>query len=134
MTLTSKPLAALIVVLLFGGIFFSSIMGWFQTKSTKVAAIFSEGEFAGQANPADIRGSYTLGDVEKNFGISPSVLAQAFGINDPNPSAYAIKNLETLYESSPTEIGTIKDFCVEKGLSFETIKPLIQAEIDKIAP
>jgi len=243
MTLTSKPLAALVLFILLGGIFFSSLMGWFQTESTKIAATFTEGEFAGQANPADIRGSYTLGDVEKNFGVPAAVVAQAFGVSDPNPAAYAVKNLETLYENSPVEIGTdsvrmfvafytglpmdltagtflpdsalpllsdrnlsserlaylethtvalegapaasespapetvsteaetdralkgkttfgevlswgvspvtveqilgqplpapsvtVKDFCVEKGLSFETIKPLLQAEIDKAAP
>ena len=57
MTLTSKPLTAIILVFLFGGILFSSAMGWWQTESTKQAATFSEGEFAGLPNPADIRGS-----------------------------------------------------------------------------
>jgi hypothetical protein len=55
MTLNSKPLALIILVVLFGGILFSSAMGWWQTESTKEAATFSEGEFAGQPNPADIR-------------------------------------------------------------------------------
>ena len=57
-------------------------MGWWQTESTKEAAVFTSGEFAGQANPADIRGSYTFGDVEKNFGIPAALLAQAFGVVD----------------------------------------------------
>ena len=78
MTLTSKPLAALVVFILFGGIFFSSLMGWWQTESTKEAATFTGGEFAGQANPADIRGSYTFGDVNKNFGVPLADLAVAF--------------------------------------------------------
>ena len=78
MTLNSKSLAAIVFVILFGGILVSAGMGWWETESTKVAATFTEGDFAGQANPADIRGSYTFGDVEKNFNIPASVLAQAF--------------------------------------------------------
>lgn len=106
MTLTSKPLAALLVVILFGGIFFSSAMGWWQTESTKQAAKITSGEFAGQANPADIRGSYTFGDVEKNFGIAPAVLAEAFGVESDDPAAFAVKGLEELYAASAQEVGT----------------------------
>lgn len=52
MNLTSKPLAAIILVILFGGIAFTTAMGWWATESSKVAATYTEGEFAGQANPA----------------------------------------------------------------------------------
>ena len=38
MTLTSKPLAIIVLVILFGGILFSSGMGWWLTESTKEAA------------------------------------------------------------------------------------------------
>ena len=106
MNLTSKPLAAIIFVILFGGIIFSASMGWWQTESTKIAATYTEGEFAGQANPADIRGSYTFGDVEKNFGIPAAIMAQAFNIQTDNPSAFAAKELETIYATSEFEIGT----------------------------
>lgn len=106
MTLTSKPLAAIVLVILFGGILFTSAMGWWKTESTKQAARFTTGEFAGQANPADIRGSYTFGDVEKNFGIPATVLAQAFGVTDSNPAAFPVKNLETIYAESELEVGT----------------------------
>jgi hypothetical protein len=106
MTLTSKPLAGLIVILLFGGIFFSTAMGWWQTESTKQAALITSGEFAGQANPADIRGSYTFGDVEKNFQIPASVLATAFGVQVTDPATFNVKGLETMYAGSAQEIGT----------------------------
>jgi hypothetical protein len=122
MTLTSKVLAALVVALLFGGIFFSSAMGWWQTESTKEAAKITSGEFAGQANPADIRGSYTFGDVEKNFDISPAVLAEAFGIQDTNPAAFAVKELEGLYADSGQEVGTasVRLFVAfYKGMSYD---------------
>jgi hypothetical protein len=106
MNLTSKPLAAIIVIVLFGGIAFSTAMGWWQTTSTKEAAVFTEGEFAGQSNPADIRGSYTFGDVEKNFGIKPAVLAQAFNVQSNDPATFAVKGLEEMYADSEFEIGT----------------------------
>jgi len=107
MTLTSKPLAVIILVVLFGGIALSAALGAWQTESTKVAATFTEGEFAGMANPADIRGSYTFGDVEKNFGVPASLLAEAFAIpSGTDPAAFPVKDLEALYAGLETEIGT----------------------------
>ena len=107
MTLTSKPLAVIILVVLFGGILLSSAMGAWQTESSKEAATFSEGEFAGLPNPADIRGSYTFGDVENNFGVPAATLEKAFGVHpERGPSAFKAKDLETLYADQEFEIGT----------------------------
>jgi len=106
MTLTSKPLAVLVVLLWFGGIYLSSVPGWWVTESTKTAAKITTGEFVGQANPADIRGSYTFGDVEKNFQIPASVLAEAFGITSATPATFSAKGLEGMYAGSAQEIGT----------------------------
>ncbi|MBI5840189.1 MAG: hypothetical protein HZB19_08805 [Chloroflexi bacterium] len=105
MTITSKSLAALIFVILFGGVAFTTAMGWWATESTKEPVTFTEGEFAGLPNPADIRGSYTFGDIEKSFGIPPAVLAQAFNIQTDGP-AFAIKSLEEIYATGEFEIGT----------------------------
>jgi hypothetical protein len=107
MTLTSKPLAVILLVMMFGGIAFSSAMGWWVTESTKQPAAFTEGEFAGQANPADIRGSYTFGDIAKSFDVTPEVLAQAFGVAEGEPAAFAVKELEALNLDSGYEIGTV---------------------------
>ena len=106
MNLTSKPLAAIIVVVFMGGIAFSSTMGWWATESSKQAATFTEGEFAGEANPADIRGSYTFGDVEKNFDIPADILVQAFQVESDDPAAYPVKSLEEIYAGSEFEVGT----------------------------
>ncbi len=107
MRLKSRPLAAILLVILFGGISLSSAMGWWQTESIKQAAVFSEGEFAGQPNPADIRGSYTFGDVERNFGVPSAILGQAFGVSsESDPSAFQLKNLESIYADQEFEIGT----------------------------
>jgi len=105
MTINSKTLAALVVVILFGGILITSQLGWWKTESSKVAATFTEGEFAGQANPADIRGSYTFGDVEKNFGIPASVMGQAFNVSGDS-AAFQTKSLEGTATESGVEIGT----------------------------
>lgn len=123
MTMTSKPLAVVVLVVIFGGILFSSAMGWWATESTKVPVTFTEGEFAGQANPADIRGSYTFGDIAKSFDITPDVLAQAFGITNSDPAAFAVKELETIYADSGFEIGTssVRLFvALYSGLPFDT--------------
>lgn len=106
MKLTSKPLAILIVVLMFGGIFFSKVQGWWETESTKEAAVYTEGEFEGQANPADIRGSYTFGDVENNFKVPADLLVQAFGVQTDDPATFPVKSLEEMYLTSPEEVGT----------------------------
>lgn len=123
MTLTSKPLAVMLLVLMFGGITFSSVLGWWATESTKVPITFAEGEFAGQANPADIRGSYTFGDISNSFDVTPDVLARAFGITETDPAAFAVKELETLYSDSGFEIGTtsVRLFVAwYTGLPFDT--------------
>jgi hypothetical protein len=124
MTLTSKPLAAIVLVILFGGILFSGAMGWWQTESTKQAATFSEGEFAGQPNPADIRGSYTFGDVENNFGVPAATLAQAFEVVSDNPSTFGVKELETIYADTEFEVGTtsVRFFvALYTGLPYEIV-------------
>jgi len=107
MRLESKSLAVVVLVLLFGGILFSSALGWWQTESNKQAALFGEGEFAGQPDPADIRGSYTFGDVERNFGVPSATLAGAFGVtSESDPAVFQLKDLESIYADQEFEIGT----------------------------
>jgi hypothetical protein len=123
MTITSKPLAIIVLVVLFGGIAFSSVMGWWVTESTKQPVTFSEGEFAGKANPADIRGSYTFGDIAKSFDVTPEILAKAFGITTVEPNTFAVKELEAMNLDSGYEIGTVSVrlfVAYYTGLPFDT--------------
>jgi hypothetical protein len=106
MTITARSLTIIIFVTIFGGIAFASAVGWWATESSKIPAAFAEGEFAGQANPADIRGSYTFGDISNSFDVAPAVLAQAFGVQTDDPAAFAVKELEGLYAVTEYEIGT----------------------------
>ena len=123
MTITSKSMTIIIFVTIFGGIALASAMGWWATESSKVPVAFAEGEFAGQANPADIRGSYTFGDISNSFDVAPAVLAQAFGVHTDDPAAFAVKELEALYADTGYEIGTtsIRLFVAYyTGLPFDT--------------
>jgi hypothetical protein len=106
MRLNSKPLAIIIVALMFGGNFFSSALGWWNSGSSKKAAVYSGGRYAGYPNPADIRGSYTFGDIEANFGVPAPLLAQAFCVQSGDPAIFTVKNLEAIYLDSPQEVGT----------------------------
>ncbi|MGE5251804.1 MAG: hypothetical protein ACM3QS_16495 [Bacteroidota bacterium] len=106
MRLTSRHMAIIVVVFLFGGIGLSSALGWWQTESTKQPVTFTDGEFAGLPNPADIRGSYTFGDIAGSFDVNPATLARAFGVTVEDPAAFAVKDLESLYADSAYEVGT----------------------------
>lgn len=101
---------AAVVVAAFGiGIGASMATGSWVTESEKVPITFSEGEYAGQYNPADIRGSYSFGDIEDSFGVPIDVLARAFGFGDsPDPGSLAAKSLEETYGETTDggEIGT----------------------------
>ncbi|MEI8132281.1 MAG: hypothetical protein WCG34_07600, partial [Leptolinea sp.] len=107
MKLTSFPLAVAIFVLMFGGIGFTTAMNWWQTESTKIPAKYSEGEAAGEFNPADIRGSYTFESIKDSFGIPLEDLRIAFRVPaGGNTAAFSVKSLETLYTDLPVEMGT----------------------------
>ena len=123
MKLTSKPLALAILVILFGGIMATTAMNWWKTESSKVPAVYTEGELAGEYNPADIRGSYTFGEVSELFDIPLADLGAAFQIPAGTDAAsFELKSLETLYADLPQEIGTssVRLFtALYKGLPYE---------------
>lgn len=107
MRLKSFPLAIIILVVLFGSIGATTAMGWWQTETSKIPAVYAEGEAAGQFNPADIRGSYTFGDINKNFGVPVDELQKAFRVPDGGDmTAFQVKSLEGLYTDLPVEMGT----------------------------
>lgn len=129
MKLTAKPLAVILFVILFGSIIFTTAMNWWQTESQKVPATFTEGEAAGEYNPADIRGSYTFQDIENSFKVPVEDLAAAFAIPaDRDAAAYAVKDLEALYAAQAeagTEIGTgsVRYFtALYTGLPYEIVE------------
>lgn len=117
---------ALIILLTFvGGIGTTMAFNLWSTESSKTPSLIREGDFAGEYNPADIRGSYSLEDIEAAFGVKEEVLARAFGFTDrENPGAVQIKELEDIYSELPDggEVGTdsVRIFtALFKGLPYE---------------
>lgn len=98
----------LLLVIIFGGIGLSKSLNWWKTESSKEPARISEGEFSGEYDPADIRGSFSFADIAKSFDVTAEVLAEAFPL--PNMAAAEIKakDIETYYGEMnlPYEIGT----------------------------
>lgn len=84
----------------------SKAIGYWSTSASKVPRTIEEGEYAGAADPGDIRGSYSFSDTEAAFGVPADVLAEAFGIpEDVDPGAFQNKALEELYPLEDMEIG-----------------------------
>ena len=108
MTVRATVAGLLLPVLFILGIGITSLTGQWITESSKVPAKYTDGAFEGQANPADIRGSYTFADIEAAFGIPVAVLADAFGQQDAaEPAAVQLKIFEEIYGIiDGREIGT----------------------------
>src|SRR5690606_18437936 len=104
--ITPRLMAIFVVVVLFGGILVSIALGEWTTKSTKEPIKFTEGEFAGEYNPADIRGSYTFGDVSELFEIPLEDLAVAFRVTEPDAAAVSVKTLEEKFVDLGVDLGT----------------------------
>jgi hypothetical protein len=114
MKVSSRVLSILIPATVIVGIFFGEMSGWWKTESSKEPIAYGENEFggafAGLPNPADIRGSYSLGDIETAFGIPVAVLAEAFLLSDEeNPEAVLLKEFEERYGILPGEYAAEND-------------------------
>lgn len=99
---------AVSVLLLFGlTIGVSMMTGWWHTESRKVPARIAEGDFAGEFDPGDIRGSYTFSDIEEAFGIPVEHLAEAYAFAvTGDPSSVQPKLFEEFPQPEEGEIGT----------------------------
>jgi hypothetical protein len=110
MKANGRTLALVIPFTMLLGIVAGSVAGWWQTESSKDPIRFTEGEFAGEANPADIRGSYSLSDVSAAFDIPVDVLAQAFMLGDEaNRDGILVKEFEERFGILPTADGTTRE-------------------------
>jgi hypothetical protein len=92
----SRHLALVIPLVVIAGIGVGVAIGAWQTGPTKEPARFASGDFAGKANPADIRGSYTLADVAAAFpAVTVTELAEAFGAPPSGAATFQVKSLES---------------------------------------
>lgn len=92
--ISTRTLGIVSVVVMFGGIGISMLMGLWNVESTKQPALIKTGEFVGQPSPSDIRGSYTWEDVSKAFGVPSNLIMEAFG---GSSVADKVNLLEALY-------------------------------------
>ena len=109
MRLSTRVIGIGITVFILGSVLLLMAFSLWKTESTKVPAKFTSGDFSGQSNPSDIRGSYSFADIEKHFSVSADVLADAFQVDTSIKSAgeYKAKDIEELYGEQQTgEIGT----------------------------
>ena len=126
MKLKENILGFIIVILIFGGITTASSLGLWRTTSSKIPITFNEGEFKGEYNPGDIRGSYTLVEVSDLFNVPLNDIAKAFNllkVEDIN--SFKAKDFEEIYanlKDQGFEIGTdsLRVFIsLYKGLPYE---------------
>ncbi|MDC7124091.1 MAG: 4Fe-4S binding protein [Spirochaetales bacterium] len=96
---SSTQMAVILSIMFIGGVALSMAFNLWNTESKKRPSRFTEGVYLGYANPADIRGSFTLGNVSEAFGIDIKVLSEAFGVKSSNPSILKIKELESMTSS-----------------------------------
>lgn len=125
MRIKSYHLASIIMVFLFSSIALTSALGLWKTSNDKVPATYKDGDFAGQNDPDDIRGSYSFEDIYNAFDVPLEDLGKAFGIQEPEGYAsFQCKDLENLYASLAAEgkeVGTssVKYFvALYKGLPY----------------
>ncbi len=108
MRLEGKYVAILFAVMLFAGIGVANASGLWITESSKEPTLIKEGDFAGMADPGDIRGSYSFDDIETAFDVPATLIAEAFGIETETPGDILCKDLEAIYPAvdEALEIGT----------------------------
>jgi hypothetical protein len=133
MKITAKWLAGITFIVIFGGIGITTLLGWWQTESTKVPEKYVEVEYAEEYNPADIRGSYSFGDVSRIFEIPLEDLKVAFALPFDDISGLGLNQLEGLFEEAANngmEIGTssVQLFTAYyKGLPFDAMDEYLPA-------
>ena len=100
--------ASVTVLSLVIGVGIAKITGYWRTEGSKVPMKISQGEFEGESDPGDIRGSYSFTDIEAAFGIPPEMMAAAFGMPEGDPGQYKAKNVEETWGEMEggMEIGT----------------------------
>jgi len=108
MKIKSRHLGPLILAFFVIGIAGTMALNIWNTSGRKEPARYSAGEFAGQYDPSDIRGSYSFADINKAFEVPVEDLAKAFGFTEAaDPAALRAKDIEGTYgKMEGGELGT----------------------------
>jgi len=103
------------IILIFGGgIWFTDQLGLFDTSRSAEPLKLTEDIY----DVADIRGSFTLTDIEKFYQVPPQAIIEGFNLKeDTNPSLFLLKDLKEIYqeidiegEAYAVETDTVKVF------------------------
>lgn len=106
MKLKPQTVIATAAGIVLAGIALSAALGLWTTQSDKIPQKYRQEDLAGTYNPADIRGSYTFGEISDLFGVPLEDLAQAFQVKEGQARDFACKELETALAGSAREVGT----------------------------
>ncbi len=101
-------LGTALVVILAGTIFTTKALGIWETTTSKIPVTYQSGEFKGQYDPSDIRGSYSFGDISDLFNVPLEDLGKAFAV-ESDFSSFLCKDLEAIYviaKEADKEVGT----------------------------
>ena len=105
MKINNWLMGLLVLVLIFGGIGGSMAFNLWKTEGSRVPAKYGSGNFAGEYNPADIRGSYSFGDINNAFQIPVTVLGKAFGLEGvADLGNVKSRDLEAAYSSLEEDV------------------------------
>ncbi|MBA7490975.1 hypothetical protein ES702_01519 [subsurface metagenome] len=98
MNIRSKHIGPIILAVFIIGIGGTIGLNLWRTTSAKVPAKFTSGEYEGEYNPADIRGSYTFSEVSELFEIPLEEMGKAFGLDGAdNMADFKCGNLKEIY-------------------------------------
>jgi len=118
MKIKSWHMGLIVLVVIFGGIVMTMAFNLWKTEGggdgqgtggIQVPVTFKVGEFAGEYNPADIRGSYSFGHISELWGIPLTELGTAFGLGAIEDLAnFSCGDLHEAYANleEDVEIGT----------------------------
>ena len=118
MKIKNWHMGLVVLIVIFGGIAMTMAFNLWKTEGggggqgsgdSMVPVTFKVGEFAGEYNPADIRGSYSFGNISELFEIPLAELGTAFGLEAIENLAYfGCGDLEAAYANleEDVEIGT----------------------------
>jgi len=91
----------IVIIIIGGGVLGTSQVGLFDTSRSIQPSRLDES--ADVYNIADIRGSFTLKEIEQYYQVPPEAIFEAFRLdNDTSPSTFQLKDLKEIYQ--PVEI------------------------------
>ena len=91
----------IVLTIIGGGILGTSYLGFFDTSRTVQPRILSDD--TGSYNISDIRGSFSLDEIEQYYKVPPLAIIEAFSLQkDISPESFQLKDLKEIYP--PVEI------------------------------